>query len=236
LLSFGEDGHPGRVVDLAPRHFDGLAVGPDGTFAVLSLHLRRVEILDAAGNLVQVVKLPVHLGPVRNIGFTGAGELEAVNAHGERFNTGRPGAMRPVRAMLLDRKRGPVGSESACGIRVEEGRAFLYLWRDTDGPSTSRGSRPDVVPLDLGRVVAARPVTPCSKEGMLLEVEHTSEDGLTQIAREVAFIKNGRVETAWSLEAPQTYVPFGRFACRGSDAVMMLPAREGLQVWHWKLR
>jgi hypothetical protein len=225
LAGFDQKGNRHKEVRLTPGHRDDLAVGPDGSFALLSLHLHRIEVLDRDGGPLGFMKLSPLLSPPGRIGFPG--ELEIENAHGERFRLGNVDHPRPVKQVLFGRRM-------ECGIRVDAGAARLYT--QGNAAVVAEGKRAcRVTDLDLGEVASARPVTDCSQPAFLIEVERLLPGTRAAVEREVALVRDLDVRESWRVE-DSLYQPFRRFASRGGTVIMILPVESGLQVWRWRLR
>jgi hypothetical protein len=225
LVGFNDKGGQIGEVQLAPGHRDDLAVGPDGSFALFSMHLRRIEVLDRDGRPLGLMKLSPLLAPVGRISFPG--ELEIQNAHGERFRLGTVDRPRPIKQVLL-------GRSLECGIRVDAGAARLYIQNDAAIVAEGRGSY-RVTDLDLGEVASARPATDCKKSSFLIEVERLLPGTKVIVEREVARVRDHDIKERWIVRDAWLYQPFRRFASRGNTAVMILPVESGLQVWRWRL-
>ncbi len=225
LVGYNEKGARIGSVLLTPGHRDDLAVGPDGSFALLSLHLHRIEVLDRDGQPQGFLKLSPLLAPLGRISFPD--EIEIENPHGERFRLGTLDRPRTVKQVLFGRRM-------ECGIRVDAGAARLYTQGNAaivaEGKRTCR-----VTDLDLGEVASARPVTDCSQPAFLIEVERLLPGTRVTVEREVALVRDLDVRESWRVE-DSLYQPFRRFASRGGTVVMILPVESGLQVWRWRLR
>jgi hypothetical protein len=226
LVGYDEKGRQVGEVQLAPGHRDDLAIGPDGSFALYSMHLRQIEILDRDGRPQGFLKLSPLLAPVGRISFPG--EIEIENAHGERFRLGTPDNPRPIKQVLL-------GRSLECGIRVDAGTARLYTQNTT--PLVVEGKRSyRIADLDLGTVASARPVTDCTATSFLIEAERLLPGTKINVEREVARVRDHDVKERWVVRDAWLYQPFRRFASHGDTAIMILPADSGLQVWRWRLR
>lgn len=226
LVGFDEKGIQIGMVPLSPGHRDDLAIGPDGTFALLSMHLYQIETLDRDGRPLGFLKLSPLLAPLGRISFPG--EIEIKNAHGERFRLGTADHPRPIKQVLFGRR-------FDCGIRVDAGRARLYTREHSTGtvPEGKRTYR--ISDLDLGNVTAARPVTDCAEPAFLIELERLLPGTKVDVEREVALVRDLEVKGRWSIEGVSLYQPFRRFASRKGVVIMILPVQEGLQVWRWRL-
>jgi hypothetical protein len=226
LVGFGEKGERIGEILLTPGHRDDLAIGPDGSFALLSMHLGRIEVFDRDGRPQGIMKLSPLLAPVGRISFPG--ELEIENAHGERFRLGTPDNPRLIKQVLF-------GRSLECGIRVDTGTARLYIQNTT--PLLVEGRRSyRIADLDLGTVASARPATDCKKNSFLIEVERLLPGTRVDVEREVALVRDLEVQERWRVRDAWLYQPFRRFASRGATVIMILPADSGLQVWRWRLR
>lgn len=226
LVGFNDKGGQIGEVQLTPGHRDDLAVGPDGSFAMLSMHLSQIEILDRDGRPLGNMRLSPLLAPVGRISFPG--ELEIENAHGERFRLGTVDRPRPIKQVLFGRR-------FECGIRVDEGQAQLFTQESVAIVAEGKRSY-QVTSLDLGIVASARPATDCSAGSFLIEVERLLPESRVIVEREVALVSDNDVKERWSVRDAWLYQPFRRFASRGDTVVMILPVDWGLQVWRWRLR
>jgi len=224
LAGYDQKGARIGEVALTPGHRDDLAIGPDGSFALLSMHLSRIEVLDRDGRPQGFLKLSPLLAPFGRISFPG--EIEIENPHGERFRLGTVENPRPIKQVLLGRRM-------ECGIRVDAGAARLYTQDNNDLVAEGRRSC-RVTDLDLGEVASARPATDCSRSSFLVEVERLLPGSKVIVEREVALVRDLDVQGRWSV-AGSLYQPFRRFASRGRTVVMILPVDSGLQVWRWRL-
>jgi hypothetical protein len=225
LVGFGEKGERIGEVLLSPGHRDDLAIGPDGSFALLSMHLGRIEILDRDGQPRGILKLSPLLAPLGRISFTD--ELEIENPYGERFRLGTVDNPRPIKQVLFGRRM-------ECGIQVDAGAARLYIQDNAKVVAEGRRSY-RVTDLDLGEVSSARSVTDCSKKSFLIEVERLLPGTKVIVEREVTLIRDLDVQVRWNIRDAWLYQPFRRFATRGDTAVMILPVESGMQVWRWRL-
>ena len=225
LVGFGEKGERIGEILLSPGHRDDLAIGPDGSFALLSMHLGRIEVLDRHGRPQGFLKLSPLLAPFGRIGFPG--ELEIENPHGEIFRLGTVDRPRPVKQALLGRRL-------ECGIRVDRGQASLYTEEATSIVAEGRRSY-HVTDLDLGTVASVRPVTDCTKGSFLVEVERLLPAAKVFVEREVALVSDQEIKERWNVRDAWLYQPFRRFAARGNTVVMILPVESGMQVWRWRL-
>jgi hypothetical protein len=227
LVGFDRKGMQIGVVPLSPGHRDDLAIGPDGSFALLSLHIRQIEVLDRDGRPRGHLKLSPLLAPIGRISFPG--ELEIENAHGERFRLGTADNPRQVKQALFGRR-------SECGVRVDEGRARLYTLSHSSGTLAEGKRSCRITDLDLGDVASAHPATDCSKPAFLIEVERLRPGTRVDVERIVALVRDLDIAERWCVKDASLYVPFRRFASRGDTAIMIFPVQEGLQVWRWRLR
>ena len=226
LVGFDDKGTQIGITPLSPGHRDDLAIGPDGSFALLSMHIRQIEILDRDGRPQGFFKLSPLLAPLGRISLPG--ELEIENAHGESFRLGTADHPRPVKQVLFGRR-------FECGIRVDNGKARLYT-QDSATGTVAEGKRVyRITDLDLGSVASARPVTDCSEPGFLIEVERLGEATKVVVDREVALVRDSDVEQRWTIDGRSLYQPFRRFASLGRTVIMILPVEPGLQVWRWRL-
>lgn len=227
LVGYDQKGARLGEVTLTPGHRDDLAIGPDGSFALLAMHLSRIEVLDRDGRPQGFLKLSPLLAPLGRISFPG--EIEIENPHGERFRLGTVDHPRPIKQVLFGRRL-------ECGIRVDAGRARLYTLEHSietvaEGRRTYRTND-----LDLDEVASARPVTDCSKPAFLIEVERLLPVTKVNVEREVALVRDLGVIQRWSIESTMLYTPSRRFASRGNTVIMILPVESGLQVWRWRPR
>jgi hypothetical protein len=225
LVGFDEKGAPAGEVLLSPGHHDDLAVGPDGSFALLSMHLSQIEVLDRDGRPLGSLKLSPLLAPFGRISFPG--ELEIENPHQERFRLGTVDNPRPIKQVLFGRRM-------ECGIRVDAGAARLYTQDNAEVVAEGRRSC-RVTELDLGEVASARPVTNCFKNSFLIEVERLLPGAKVFVKREVALVRDRDVQERWNVRNDWLYQPFRRFASRGDTVIMILPVESGMQVWRWRL-
>lgn len=226
LVGFDQKGSQIGVVLLSPGHRDDLAIGPDGSFALLSMHIRQIEILDRDGRPRGFLKLSPLLAPLGRISFPG--EIEINNAHGERFRLGTADHPRPVKQVLFGRR-------FDCGIRVDAGAARLYTQEHSGGPVLEGKRAYRITDLDLGSVASARPVTDCTQPGFLLEVERLGGGTRVEVEREVALVRDLEVQERWSVEGTSLYESFRRFSFLGRVVIMIRPVESGLQVWRWRL-
>ena len=227
LVGYDQKGARISVVLLTPGHRDDLAIGPDGSFALLSMHIRQIEILDRDGRPQGFLELSPLLAPLGLISFPG--EIEIENPHGERFRLGTADNPRPVKQVLFGRRL-------ECGIRVDDSQVRLYTQEHTQGTFAEGKRAYRISDLDLGSVASARPATDCSKSSFLIEAERLLPGTKIDVEREVALVRDLGVRQRWSIESNSLYVPFRRFASRGDTVVMILPVESGLQVWRWRLR
>jgi len=225
LVGYDEKGSPAGEVLLSPGHRDDLAVGPDGSFALLSMHLSQIEVLDRDGRPLGFLKLSPLLAPFGRIGFPG--ELEIENPHGERFSLGTLDNPRPIKQVLFGRRM-------KCGIRVDDGATRLYTQDNSEVVAEGRRSY-RVTDLDLGEVASARPVTNCFQRSFLIEVERLLPGAKVIIEKEVILVRDLDVQERWRV-ADSLYQPFRRFSSREKTVIMILPVDSGLQVWRWRLR
>lgn len=226
LVGYDEKGSRIGEIQLSPGHRDDLAIGPDGSFTLFSMHLRQIEVLDRDGRPQGFMRLSPLLAPVGRISFPG--ELEIENAHGEIFSLGTLDHPRPIKQVLLGRRM-------ECGIRVDEGRAYLYTQNRAEIVAEGKRSY-RVTALDLGEVASARPVTDCKKSSFLIEIERLLPGTKVFVEREVALVRDLGVRERWNVRDAWLYQPFRRFASRGNTAVMIIPVESGMQVWRWRLR
>ncbi len=235
LAGYDRAGRLMRTMTVAPHSHDLLAVAPDGSFALTSWHLRRIELLDARGRALDPLDLPVHIGPPRGLAFSAAGLLELQNAHGERFVLGRPDAPRPWRAVLLDRRHGPPASRLECGLRLFDGRTILKQWKRPDGVEDGREPGAHFSEIDLGALASARLASVCGPETVLLEVERLLDGSRVRVSREVIRVRSGKPAGTWRMPDDWLYIPAGRFARTPSETLLIHPIADGLQVWRWRL-
>jgi len=225
LVGYDEKGTPIGEVLLSPGHRDDLAIGPDGSFALLSMHLYRIEVMDKDGRPQGFLKLSPLLAPLGRISFPD--EIEIENPHGERFRLGTVDNPRPIKQVLFGRRM-------ECGIRVDAGAARLYIQDNAE--VVAEGRQPcRVTDLDLSQVASARPATDCSKRSFLIEVERLLPGTKVAVEREVVLVSDNNPEERWNVGDAWLYQPFRRFASRDDTAVMILPVKSGMQVWRWSL-
>ena len=225
LAGYDEKGGQIGEVQLTPGHRDDLAIGPDGSFALLSMHLRRIEVLDRGGRPQGFLKLSPLLAPFGRISFPS--EIEMQNPHGEIFRLGTVDRPRPIKQVLFGRRM-------ECGIRVEDGQAYLHTRKNAE--TVAEGRRPyRVSDLDLGIVASARPATDCTKGSFLIEVERLRPAAKVFVEREVTLFGSEEIKERWNVREAWLYQPFRRFASRGDTVLMILPVESGMQVWRWRL-
>ena len=228
LLVYDRAGDRRPGVALPRGTWDGLALGPAGDAAVLCRAERRIRLAADHGPPLPVSR---HVGPLTALGW-GADGLDVENLHGERFALGTPADPRPERAALLGRRRGPAGSAIDCGVDVKDGRATL-LCGAMSGAWTDGRWRPAVAfALPWRDVAAARPVTACTTNEVLLRVDRRTGAGTS---RSWTLIRQGQVEATWTLGGPDLYVPFGQVAREGAEVVWLHPTPEALHVLHARL-
>jgi hypothetical protein len=235
LVAYDNTGRQVGVIPLPDGQREDLAIADDGRFALLSLHLRQVEELDASGQLCGTLAVSPLLGPLGRIGFDGQGRLEIANLHGERFVLGTPEQPLGERQSLLARRQGLPGSTIDCGIRVDRQQASLYRYPAAGPLASERGPRPEILPLQLGSVSAARLLTACSDEGMAILVERLLPGAPLQVERELVTLKNGRVTGRAPLPDDELYQGLGAVALRAGQLVRLSPTPSGLWVWRWRL-
>jgi hypothetical protein len=233
LKVFEQDGSLAGRIEL-PGYTHDLAVGADGSIALLRLHLGRIDLLTPEGKPAGVMDLSIHLGPVRNIGFAPAGGLEVVNAHGERFLLGEPDRPRNLREILLTRERGPLGTRDQCGVRVEEGGFAIHRYLDRD-EGTGRERSYAVEHVEFPGARAVHMLSGCADGNLLFEVEREDEHRTESVSRELIDVVGGKAWTVWRQDAPVVlHRSFSRAAVGGSVVVWFHPGEDGLEVWRWR--
>jgi hypothetical protein len=233
LLAYDSSGCLLETVALAPGHRDDLAVGHDGSLALLARHTAQIEILDQNGRPQKSIKLSPHLGPLRRIGFSQ--EIQLENAHGERFGLGLPDNPKTVRQVLFSRRQGPIGSEFDCAVKVDEGKVSLYRWGQPSGLTAERRPADQIVDLELEGVASARLVSSCTSRGVLLEVQRLKDGPTVKVSKEIVYIQDWRLAAAWELSESSLLGQSDMFAQRETDVIIMQALEQGLQVWRWRL-
>ncbi|MBW1871481.1 MAG: hypothetical protein JRJ19_05415, partial [Deltaproteobacteria bacterium] len=197
LLAYDNSGCLLEVVALTPGHRDDLAVGHDGSLALLARHTAKIEILGKNGRPKKTIELAAHLGPPRRIGFTQ--EIQVENAHGERFALGRPDDLKPLRQVLFNRRQGPIGSLFDCAVSVANGKVSLYRWGQPSKLTAERRPADHIIDLELDGVASARLVSSCSSRGMLVEVQRLEDGPVVKVSKEIVFVQDWRPATTWQL-------------------------------------
>jgi hypothetical protein len=118
---------------------------------------------------------------------------------------------------------------------VDHQQATLYRYPAAGPLASERGQRPEILPLPLGSISAARLLTACSDEGMAILVERLLPGTTLQVERELVTLKKGEVTGRSPLPAEELYQPFGSVALRAGRLVRISPTPSGLWVWRWRL-
>jgi hypothetical protein len=234
LHGYDLDGQLVDNIELLNRHYNLVAVADDGCFALLSFHLRQIDIIGANGNLKNTLELPIHLQMIRNMGFNSSGELELENAYGERFSLGSLENPKATREVLLARKMGPIGSSCECGIQVKDNKAVIQRWQEPWGLSDGRPHQAETFELELNVRGSVRFAGACHQDRVLLDVERVPAGSRVETVREIVRVEKGKPLVSWQLPRGWLYVPHGRYASNKNETVVIHPMPEGLQVWRFE--